>query len=164
MITLSILRHAKSSWDYPDLSDFDRPLRNKGIKRTQKVCTYLLERKIEPDLVLSSKAIRAMDTAKQVVENLNLEKSIIQGVEDFYPGSTSAFFNAMKQTDVEVNHLMVVGHNPSITDFANQLLVNKVIDWVPTSGLILLNNNADSWQDVQFKEWNLEDYIIPKQI
>ncbi len=77
MKTLYIVRHAKSSWDHPGLGDDQRPLLEKGKKRTKYVVDYFLENNINPDLIISSHAVRAFETAKIIATSLDYPENKI---------------------------------------------------------------------------------------
>ena len=85
MKELFIVRHAKSSWDYPDLSDHERPLLEKGKKRTRKMIAFLQSKGVKPDLVLTSSALRARETAGYLAVGLGLTKEDIQIEPGFMP-------------------------------------------------------------------------------
>lgn len=164
MKILSILRHGKSSWDFPDLSDFERPLLTKGVKRTLRVCNALTDAKIIPDRVISSKAKRALETANIVIEKLNVPLHHLLLNDQFYPGSTNHYLDEIFKTNNNIKHLMIVGHNPGLTDLASTLLNKSSIDWIPSSGLVHIEFNCDNWEDIDLKNAKMLNYFIPKEL
>jgi phosphohistidine phosphatase len=164
MKTISIVRHAKSSWEHPELCDFDRPLRNKGLRRTQKVCEVIKQMELLPDQILSSRAKRALKTSELLCENLGWNTDIIKGVDEFYPGNVISFINQIKMMDDRTGHLLIVGHNPGVTDLLNHLAMNNGVDWIPTSGFAVLTSDIECWSNVEPNEWKIVHYIVPKQI
>ncbi len=164
MKTLSILRHAKSSWDYPELSDFDRPLLNKGVKRTLLVCNSLLLEKSIPDLIISSPAVRALETVSIVVDKLNLNTNNSTINKLFYPGYSKTFADVILKIENRVNHLMLVAHNPGLTDLANRFLNNDSIEWIPTSGLVQIVFSCETWKDINTENASLKRYLVPKEL
>ncbi len=164
MKTLTILRHAKSSWEYPELSDFDRPLLNKGVKRTLLVCNALIIEKFIPDLIISSPAVRALETASIVIDRLNLNAKKPEINKLFYPGYSKTFVKVISKVEDNVNNLMIVAHNPGLTDLANLLLPTESIEWIPTSGLVQIEFDCDSWNRINQSNASLKKYLVPKKL
>ena len=161
MKNLYLIRHAKSSWDHPGLKDIDRPLLQKGIKRTSKISAFLNREKATADLIISSPATRAYDTAKLIASGLGYAIEKIKIEKDIYFGDTESFFNAIYQVDNEINNLFIFGHNPTITQFANYFLHNK-IDYLPTSGLANISFDTTNWTEIPKCKWEEKCVIFPK--
>lgn len=164
MITLSILRHAKSSWDYPDLVDIDRPILNKGVRRTLRICDALNERKSLPDRIISSPAKRAIETADIIIEKLNLPLQAPEINEHFYPGYARNITNELIKVNSKTKHLMIVGHNPGLTELVYSFVKEDYIDWIPTSGLVQIHFNCNNWNDISHSNATLLRYLTPKQL
>src|SRR5687768_6122328 len=96
MKTLILVRHAKSSWDTPGLSDFDRPLNERGKKDAPEMAERLKEKGLKPDVFVSSPAKRARRTARFFAEAFGVEKGDIVLVEDLYMATEEAFIKAIK--------------------------------------------------------------------
>jgi phosphohistidine phosphatase len=163
MKTLIIVRHAKSSWDNPMLSDHDRPLLEMGKKRTRLVVNKLQEMNIQPDLIISSSAIRAFETAQYVAKGLNYPKDAIKASESFYMASTREILNEFFDMPDRFNTLMVVGHNPTLTHLAN-LFLSTPLDNLPTSGVVLLHFKTDHWDQIHLSKPVREEVITPKSL
>ncbi len=163
MKTVSILRHAKSSWDNPLLEDFDRPIISKGLKRTARICDFIKQQDIFPDIVVSSPALRAMQTAEIVIENLKI-KSSVKTMDAFYPGHAKAFFNQLKQADDVYSHIMIIGHNPGLSEFACNILNSNEASWIPTSGLVVVNFDCRCWNQIAMGNGMLVHFIKPKEL
>jgi len=163
MKTLYIVRHAKSSWDHPELDDSQRPLTEKGIKRTQLVINYLLANNVHVDLVLSSHAVRAHETAKIIANSLQYPKDKIVISEDIYFGSPDSFFDVLYGQENGVDSLMMVGHNPGFTYFANYFLEQK-IDNLPTSGIVGITFDTNSWENIANSGRRVKFVISPKSV
>ncbi len=163
MKTLYIVRHAKSSWNYPHLSDDERPLLEKGKKRTKKVIDYLLEQRIKVDLIISSYAVRAFDTARILGNALNYPEDEIHISERMYYGSVTNIFNIFYDLSDKVKSLMIVGHNPTLTNFVN-IFLNEKIDWLPTSGIVCIEFNAYKWDKISKAKKNIKFVITPKMM
>lgn len=163
MKTLSILRHGKSSWELGDLKDIDRPLLEKGINRTKRVCHYMKEHGIKPDCIITSPAARAVETANIVIEELKLSL-FPQISKRLYPGKTEAILDKLSELDRDVQHVMIVGHNPVFTDLTLEKTQDFTLDWLPTSGLITIDFNMKSWEYVLGARGTCRHYAIPKKL
>ena len=163
MKTIYIVRHAKSSWDSIDLPDDQRPLLEKGKKRTKKVIDYLLEKDIRVDYIISSHAVRANETArilahalKYPVENIKIDPKVY-----FATGDTllNQFFDLPSRFDA----VMIVGHNPSLTHFVNYF-ISPPIDNLPTSGVVSLSFDTDQWEKVPIASRKTNFIVFPNEL
>ena len=161
MKTLYLLRHAKSSWSSPSLDDFDRPLNKRGIRSAPFMGEILLKKNISPELIISSPALRAITTAKIIAEKLKYSFSNIRKDKKIYQASTLDLLNVIKQTNNKLKFLMLVGHNPGMTDIIN-LISDKRLDNLPTAGIVCLKKEADSWEEIDDK-WSFEFIEYPKK-
>lgn len=146
MKTLYLLRHAKSSWENPDLDDFDRPLLQKGLKKSKVIIDYLLKNSVHVDLIISSPAVRALETAAFFADALKYPNVLIRKEKSLYFGDPDSYFSQFYDIPKHVNSLMLVGHNPAITYFANLLLKQK-IEFLPTSGIVSIIFEAENWEE-----------------
>jgi len=163
MKTIYIVRHAKSSWADANVSDVNRPLMEKCIKRTLKIINFLLERNVYPDAIISSHAKRAFDTAKLIAEGLNFPKQNITINKNIYETDEENILNEVFALDNTLNKVMLVGHNPGMTQFANFFL-NEKIDYMPTSAVAGISFYTDKWQTV-VNSTKITDFIVfPKQL
>lgn len=163
MKTVSVVRHAKSSWEFPEIPDCERPLLPKGVKRTLALCGYLEEHQLIPDLLVSSTAVRAYETALLVRDALKL-KSPIEKNQLFYPGFAPDILEELRKTPNEVNHIMIFGHNPSVTDLVNRLAGKEVTEWLPTSGLITFQLDINQWNEVTETKGKILHKVYPKKL
>ncbi len=163
MKTLHIARHAKSSWEYPELSDEERPLLRKGIKRTRKTGSFLKDNKIRIDHIISSPAVRAYETARILAEVLNYPEDHLKVVNSLYHANTNVLLDQLYSLPDEINSVMLVGHNPMFTSFANHFLTTK-IDWLPTSGIVSIDFNTDKWENIMMAERETRFLIFPRLI
>src|SRR5688572_19085866 len=113
MKTLYVLRHAKSSWNDPHLSDFDRPLNDRGERTAPFIGKLMRDRGLIPDVVISSPARRALETAKLVREAAGIEPDILFD-ERIYEASPQALRQVAAEADDLLASIMLVGHNPGI--------------------------------------------------
>ena len=144
MKTLTIVRHAKSSWDHPGLSDRERPLNKRGERDAPLMGQRVREHGIRPSLILSSPATRAWATARIIAAAITYPLEFLQREKSLYLASVDAILDVIVAQDPGFNSLMVVGHNPGLTDFANYLspgLTNNL----PTAGVVSVEIEQDDW-------------------
>jgi phosphohistidine phosphatase len=145
--TLHIVRHGKSSWDYENISDIDRPLSPRGINNAYLMAKKLSERKVVPDMLLSSPANRALYTATIFARVLKIPYERINISDTIYTGYTDNILELIRSQGNEVNQLLVFGHNPAFTALANQLM-DHYLDNIPTAGIVSLSYRIDSWKEL----------------
>ena len=145
MKTLLLLRHAKSSWKQPEQHDHDRPLNKRGKKEAPKVGRYLKENGLVPDLILSSTARRAQDTAQAVAEESGYPKPINLN-PDLYLSDTACYLDILRSLPDEVNRVLVVGHNPDLEELLT--LFTDVTHHLTTAALAQVDLPISSWQEL----------------
>lgn len=162
MKRLYLIRHAKSSWEDHLLSDYNRPLSDRGKRDAPKIGDVLKSKNIKPDLIISSTARRAFKTAKILSDILNYPIEDI--VEDItiYEATTQNLLNVINKIDDENKTVFLFGHNPTFTVLAN-LLGNKFIDNMPTCAVAELELNVTSWKDVRVDCGKLVSFEYPKK-
>lgn len=163
MKTLYIVRHAKSSWDYPGLPDEQRPLLEKGKKRTKRIIDFLLEKEVVVDFIISSPAVRAFETAKIIGKALKHQEEEIQKDSLLYQADAERLHNLFFDLPSGVDSLMIFGHNPTLTNFANDFIVPK-IDSIPTSGVVCIDFDIEQWEDISSFKSKLRFFITPKML
>jgi len=163
MKTLYLVRHAKASWEEPGVSDADRPLIPKGIKKTQLIVEFLLKRETSVDLIISSPAVRAYETAKIVAAGLNYPMNKIKIDRKIYDGYYDRILDIIYETSNEIDSVMIFGHNPTITNLAN-LFLHPGIESMPTSCIVCLSFNTDKWEDIPAQEAIREFVVSPKML
>jgi phosphohistidine phosphatase len=162
MKTLLLMRHAKSSWKDDSLTDVDRPLNNRGSRDTPFMGKLLREKQIQPDLVISSPALRAITTAKVIAGELGYEAGGIRTDEALYHGNIPAILALIARTEDTCRTLIVVGHNPGISLLANRLS-DTSIEHFPTCSVACFRFEIDSWQAVTNGPGKLEFFEQPKK-
>jgi len=163
MKTLYLLRHAKSSWEEPGVSDADRPLIPKGIKKTGLIVDFLQKRGTTIDLMISSPALRAHETAKIVAKGLNYPLNKIKTDRKIYDSYYDRILDIIYGTSNDLNSLMIIGHNPTITNLAN-LFLHPGIENMPTSCVVCLSFNTGKWEEIPSQEAIREFIISPKML
>lgn len=161
MKTLYLIRHAKSSWDFPELDDEERPLNNRGKRDAPDMGERLAQRGLFPDLMLSSPANRALTTCKIIAKKLDYPEEAIETDERIYLTSPGELLSVVKATDNTWNTLCLFGHNPGFTDFANRLTGDH-LDNLPTCGVYACEFEVDNWEQVAFGKGKKVFYDYPK--
>jgi len=145
MKTLHIVRHGKSSWDLPGISDIDRPLIEKGIINNYLMAERLKQIYSVPELIYTSPAIRAIHTAIIFSGTIGAKFSAILIESKFYEGQVNGILEVVAITKSEIKNIMIVGHNPVFTDLVN-LFLPEHIDNLPTSGIVSLQFDLKDWK------------------
>ncbi len=162
MKTIYLVRHAKSSWKYPNLDDFERPLNKRGRKSAPFMGTILKKLKVAPDLILSSPANRASMTARIIADKISYPLEKIRFSESIYVFSANALIEVIEHLDDVVNKAMLVGHNPALTDLANYI-GDKPISNIPTSGVFCADLDIPSWAKFSDHCGKLKFFEFPKK-
>ena len=145
MKTLYILRHAKSSWKDTSLRDHDRPLKKRGLRDAPRLGKLLQKKGMIPELIVSSTAVRALQTAEMVADNCGYDGEFIM-TRRLYHASAEQHCAVGQETDEAITRLMLVGHNPGMEELVYRLSGEHVR--MPTSALAEINLPIDSWQDL----------------
>jgi phosphohistidine phosphatase len=144
---LLIIRHGKSSWDNEGLDDIDRPLAERGIRAANDMAQRLKDMGIVPDLVLSSPASRALNTALIMSRIWALEPNALQIHDSLYMAHVSEINQVVSGTPDAIRNLAIFGHNPSFTQYANHFL-EEPLDNLPTAGVVIVTLEAANWKDM----------------
>jgi len=160
MKQLVLIRHGKSSWEY-SVSDKDRPLLERGINDGLLVSASPKTREIKVDAVFSSPANRALHTCMIFVRQLGISLSDVEINDQLYDFSGDEVLGFLKSLDNGHDSVMIFGHNHAFTHIANSL-GNTYIDNVPTSGLVQLRFDIESWKDIS--SGTTVQTLFPKQL
>ena len=163
MKTLYIVRHAKSAWDDPSLSDHDRPLMKKGVRKTGKISDFLIDQDVKVDQMISSSAVRAYETARLIADALEYPLDDIKKESDLYHADVDQILSVVFGVNDDIDSLMIFGHNPTFTSFANQFLEHKV-DWMPTSAIVSVSFETDKWEEIIMAKRRTNFVIFPKML
>ena len=166
MKPLYLIRHAKSSWDDPELSDFDRPLNKRGQKDAPRMGKRLKEKRVTPDRMITSPAVRALATCKEIARVLGFAEEKIITDRRLYHADEDQILKVIKELKDSPRDseeiVMLFGHNPGLTEFANSLL-NETIDNIPTTGVVAATLNIDHWKDALFGCGTMDFFDFPKK-
>lgn len=161
--SITLIRHAKSDWGHPELSDFDRPLNERGERDAPHMGSELKHRKIGFDLVLASPASRALSTAQAICREIGYPEEKIEKEINLYLASASEIIAVLRKVDDTVGRLAVVCHNPGLTTLAN-VLGGMQIDNMPTCSVAIFTCDLDSWSDLEAGNCTAVDFLSPKTL
>jgi phosphohistidine phosphatase len=170
MLTLSLLRHAKSSWANPLLDDFDRPLAHRGQKSAPLTGAFIAERRLTPDLVLCSGSARTRETLDLAMEAWKSEPEVVYD-DALYHATVPALFAALHAAPDEMAHVMMVGHNPGLHAFALQVVgggdgpdLRNLAHGYPSGSLAVIAIEKTHWRQVKPGDGHLTLFVTPKQL
>lgn len=163
MKTLTLVRHAKSSWNHPDLSDRQRPLNARGERDAPDMGQRIVAHGIRPSLIITSPATRAWTTARIIASEIGYPAEFLQREDSLYLASLEDLLDAVVAQDSGFNNLMVVGHNPGLTEFAN-FLVPGLTNNLPTAGVVSVQIDRDDWNLYQQPKAELLAFDYPKLV
>jgi phosphohistidine phosphatase len=165
MKTLYLIRHAKSSWDDPEQADIERPLNKRGKKDAPNMARRLKEKRVTPDVMITSPATRAHDTCTSFAKILDFDSDKIKIEKRLYHADEEQILKVLhelkdhERDDEEV--VLLFGHNPGLTEFTNRLL-DENIDNIPTCGIVKAQLNIKRWKEAHFGCGELEYFDFPK--
>ncbi|MCK4559446.1 MAG: histidine phosphatase family protein [Calditrichia bacterium] len=163
MKTLYLVRHAKSSWKFPELDDFERPLNKRGKRDAPAMGRLLKDKDIMPDIIISSPAVRASMTTKIISDILSYTLSRVKYSDEIYEADTTSLLKVVSRVDDKFNSTMLIGHNPGMTYFAN-MLANARIDNIPTCGIFCTELDISSWQEISENCGTFKFFKSPKNL
>lgn len=178
-MTLSLLRHAKSSWDNPDLDDADRPLTERGTKAAHKMGRFMAEAGLKPDLVLCSPAIRTRATLTLVLDRMEGTPPPVVFPEQLYMASSRVLVDAVRaladedkesaESRPSARSVLVVGHNPGLHGFALELIgkgerddIRTLATGFPTCALAVIDFKMKTWGSLRAGLGTLRLYRTPR--
>ena len=161
MKTLLLLRHAKSSWKQTEMHDHDRPLNKRGKRQAPKVGKFLKENNLVPDLILSSTALRAHDTAQAVAEACGFTGQV-DLYQDLYLSDPDCYLDILHCLPDEANRVLVVGHNPDIEQLLT--LLTDATQHMTTAALAQVELPISSWQELnEATDGRLQNLWAPRE-
>lgn len=163
MKNLYLVRHAKSSWDHPALGDFDRPLNHRGKRDAVGMGKYLFRKSVMPDIIVTSPASRARLTALLLaseVQNLSLG---MMEERRIYAATLSTLVHLIQSWDHGWEKVMLVGHNPSVSDLSTWLIGGEV-GHVPTCTVMEISLRVPNWVAIASGCGNLAFKWTPRDV
>jgi phosphohistidine phosphatase len=163
MRILYVLRHAKSDWGTGE-KDFDRPLNERGRKAAKAIGKELRKRKIEPDLVLASPALRAKQTLQRVQDGYGGSFRIAED-RRIYMADSDELLEVIRSAPDDAKRLMIVGHNPGLHELVAELSgARDEVDSFPTGALAEIEFGADSWRNLASSNGKLKELLKPRDL
>lgn len=162
MKTLTLVRHAKSSWKDRGLSDRERPLNKRGKRDAPRMGRFVADAGVRPSQIISSPAVRAWTTARIFARELGYPVEFLQREDGLYLASLDNLLDVVATQDAGFNNLMLFAHNPGLTDFANYL-VPGLTNNLPTSGAVSVTLDSDDWMLYDRPTTELVFYDYPKK-
>ena len=161
MKTLILVRHAKSSWDVVGLSDFDRPLNERGKKDAPEMAKRLKDHGIKADLFVSSPAKRAKKTARYFAEEFGTKKDDIILIDELYAANVDTFKKVVSNFKDSDETVVLFSHNPDITEYANSL-TNVRVDDMATCAMFAVQAETEKWAEIENAEKKFLFFDYPK--
>lgn len=162
MKKLLIMRHAKSSWKNSDLADHERPLKKRGKNDAKRMGKLLKSKKIIPDLIICSTALRAQETADHFVESMKYKNEVVF-TDALYMAEPKDILSAITDHATDQKSVLVIGHNPG-SEALLQILTGKV-ESLPTASIAYLTAKIDKWKDInRCEDVKLKKLWRPKDI
>ncbi len=162
MHRLTLVRHAKSSWNHPGLRDHDRPLNDRGRRDGPVMAAWCASNLPAPSLWLISSAHRAQRTATMLAEGYGGVPRSLCTEPDLYGAGPGTFRAVLAQHGQHQEHILMVGHNPGISMFASELAPDAGIDYLPTLGIVHFHLDASDWGDLSPDRAHLQFLVSPK--
>jgi phosphohistidine phosphatase len=163
MKTLYLIGHAKSSWAFQQLDDFNRPLGLKGRKDVRKMAQFAARHIPAPELIISSSASRAFYTALFMADEWEYEEEKIALEPALYHADEEETLEVIREYGAEQSIIAIVGHNPGLTDVYN-ILTGDHLDNLPTSGIASIAFNIDEWDEIGLKPGEKKFIYTPKNL
>jgi phosphohistidine phosphatase len=161
--TLILVRHATAEDQSFRIKDFDRNLNNKGLSESVVMGKWLAENKIKPDVYVSSPASRAYKTAEIIAGELDVDISSVKTQAGIYDGGPRAYLHAVTTVAEGFSMLMLFGHNPDITYFA-EYLSGSSIGSMKKGSIAVIEFTDQKWEEISAKTGDLVLYKTPKQV
>lgn len=158
---LTIIRHAKSSWENPDLDDLVRPLNERGLQSIKIIGNYLKEKQMQPDLVIASPATRALQTAIGIGTYLNYTPDDLLIKQEIYFGNPTSIFSILKNLNDVLNDVFLFGHEPILSSLIEMLTKNQ-LDKFPTCAVYRIAFDINHWNAI--KKGKMAFFVTPKQL
>lgn len=170
MKKLILLRHAKSSWENPDIEDHDRPLNGRGTAACPVMADWLRTHRYVPDIVLCSSSKRTRQTVKglrRVIDDL--PKACID--PRLYHASPTTMRQYIAELPDRAQTVMLVGHQPGLSAFTRMLAdgeeqrrCRRAYEHFPTAAAAVLQLDIDHWSDLEYAQARFIDFAVPREL
>ena len=159
-----LIRHAKSSWDNPMLRDVERPLNQRGTEIAPKMAKHLWNEGIKPDLMMSSPARRALDTARFFSHQFEFPEDKFIVEKEIYEAAPMTILRIISNLPESVQTVFLFGHNPTFTEVANVFAGENVIENIPTCGIVCIESSAAQWNSLYEGNAKVTQKWFPKLV
>ena len=163
-LRLTLVRHAKTEPGRSGQEDWDRALEPRGQRDAPEMGQRLKGRGLKPDLILASPAVRAISTATIFARELGVPAAKVVQDERLYLAPPKDLIKVVRELGGDVTHLMVVGHNPGISEFADRVSADRSVDTMPTCAVYTLEFEIASWSEIDWSTGVDADFDYPKKI
>lgn len=157
-----LVRHAKSSWSDPGLTDFERPLNNRGYSDAEIIAKELKAKVGDIECIVSSTALRAMETTKILTSEKGINYDHLEYDDRLYHASADRILKTISKVSDEYESVAIVGHNPGMTYLGNDF-ANITIDNLPTTGVLAVEFDIEKWESVLKEKGRLLFFDYPKR-
>jgi phosphohistidine phosphatase len=163
---LYLIRHAKSSWESIGMSDWERPLNDRGLRDGPRMAQYCQQHFQPPHTVLSSDSLRTRSTAQYLISSGWVPEGSIQFFNDLYMASAEDIFHRLTELPQDVSTAAIVAHNPGIYEALLRLSQDFAISKFPTCGIAQLVDSSDlgTWHNLDHRPWHLESFVYPRKL
>ena len=161
---LHIVRHAKSSRKEPASADFDRPLSKRGRRDAPQMAEHLAARNIRPDWLIASDSARTRATADLVCIGLGIDAQVVHFSRRLYLTDAAALLDVLRETPSDRRAVMLIAHNPGVTDLVTVLTGIPLIDALPTMAVATLDVPFSHWSDLRDSSATLLSSVTPRSI
>lgn len=162
MLQLTLIRHAKSSWQEAGLRDFDRPLNARGLRDAPNMGKLIKERGLLFDSIVASPALRAVHTARLIAEQLGYAEQSITTLQQLYEASVDTLLRCVQSLEPQYTRVALVAHNPGLTGLCN-FMGGEAIDNLPTCAIAVIEFPLDDWRAVYRDSGTLKMLLTPRQ-
>ena len=164
MLRLTLVRHAKTEAGHSDQEDWDRALEPRGQRDAPEMGRRLKGRGLKPDKVLTSPAVRAISTTSILIRELGVSATKVTPDERLYLASVKQLHCVVRELGGHAKHLMIVGHNTGLTEFADELSSERSIDNRPTCAVYTLEFHIKDWSELEFASGVNAEFDYPNKI
>ena len=162
MKNVYFIRHAKSSWEDPSLSDIQRPLNKRGLRDAPFMAKMLKNKNVKADLIISSPANRALTTARYFAGEMNIPDDAISVNNIIYGAYPEDVIRLIRNLDDGISTVLVFGHNPTFTSLVNRFTEDYIAN-VPTCGIVKIEAPIHSWSKFGGETSVQSEFYYPKQ-
>jgi phosphohistidine phosphatase len=168
MLSLALLRHAKSSWDASDIDDFDRPLSDRGRSAAPVMGAAMKELNFVPELILCSPAERTRETLTLI--SPFVKDAQVTFDDELYLTSQETLYARLKATPIGIKRVLMIGHNPGMHGLALFLTgtgdvksISRLEDKFPTAALAIFSFPQATWRELVPASGHLEAFVTPRE-